>query len=154
MIVNTVNLMPKDFYLNRIDRTLFLLRSFKTLFRCVCVCVSMYGYMHMTGGACGGQKCWIPCSWHHRWLRVCANLLQDKPFIDGRLSLREHGGCWNKPRSSGRAVSALTLWVVLHHSSFGGSPSPHKLGSMDEERRIAAAFWREVTWGAPTMRSF
>ncbi|XP_038198358.1 protein FAM47E [Arvicola amphibius] len=34
-------------------------------------------------------------------LRV--NLLQDKPFIDGRSSLREHGGCWNKPRPSGRA---------------------------------------------------
>ncbi|XP_050006223.1 protein FAM47E [Alexandromys fortis] len=28
---------------------------------------------------------------------------QDKPFIDGRRSLREHGGCWNKPPSSGRA---------------------------------------------------
>nr|XP_048281854.1 protein FAM47E [Myodes glareolus] len=27
---------------------------------------------------------------------------QDKPFIDGRLSLRECDGCWNKPRSSGR----------------------------------------------------
>ncbi|XP_057628436.1 protein FAM47E [Chionomys nivalis] len=52
------------------------------------------------------------------WLRVCVNLLQDKPFIDGRLSLREHGGCWNKPRSSGRASPHRPKQVKMRYGAW------------------------------------
>ncbi|XP_041527488.1 protein FAM47E [Microtus oregoni] len=43
---------------------------------------------------------------------------QDKPFIDGRPSLREHGGCWNKPRSSGRASPHRPKRVKMRYGAW------------------------------------
>ncbi|KAH0507108.1 Protein FAM47E [Microtus ochrogaster] len=60
---------------------------------------------------------------HERRLRRAqvvtpVNLLQDKPFIDGRRSLREHGGCWNKPRSSGRASPHRPKRVKMRYGAW------------------------------------
>lgn len=103
----------------------------------------MYGYMHMMGGACGGQRCWIP-------LELASQVVTSPCQPSAGQTLHR----WSTvPERTWRVLEQTPVFWESGECSYplsgsppqllSGSPSPRKLGKLGstaEERRIAAAF--------------
>ena len=86
---------------------------------CSCLWVCTY----VSAGTCGGQRCWILCSWSYR------------------QSWGKWHGCWDpKSGSSGKEMSAFNSWTI--------SPAPLLL-----ILKLSSSSWGSTTRLIPTLRS-